>query len=96
MCLKPQRTYIAIATVPEVAPWLGIVARLLTANQWQIVLIAIILWLVGGACIWYLRLSPEVAQKASFGTSIFVWTATFAPLFGVTAAVTGIAISHSH
>lgn len=95
MSPKPPRKYIAIAIVPALAPWLGIVARLLTANQWHIALVGVVLYVAGGASIWFLHRSPEIVQKRSLGTSIFVWTVTFVPLFAGTAAATGTVVSHS-
>lgn len=95
MSSKPPRKYIAIAIVPVLAPWLGIVARILTANQLHIGIVGIVLYVAGGASIWYLHLSPEIAPRRSLGVSIFIWTVTFVPLFVGTAAATGIVISHS-
>jgi hypothetical protein len=92
---KPPRKYIAIAFVPVLSPWLGIVARLLTADPWRIGLVGIVLWFAGSASFWYLHLSPEVAEKRSLGISILVWTLTFVPVFGGTAFATGMVIGHS-
>jgi hypothetical protein len=92
---KPPRKYIAIAFVPVLSPWLGIVARLLTANRWRIGLFGMVLWFASSASLWYLHRSPEVERKRSLDVSILVWTLTFVPIFGSTALVTGMVIGHS-
>ena len=92
---KLPRRYIAIAFVPALSPWLGIVARVLTANPWRIGLVGMVLWFAGGASLWYLHFCPEVARKRSLGASILVWTLTFVPVFASTALATGMVIGHS-
>jgi uncharacterized membrane protein YecN with MAPEG domain len=89
---KLPRKYIAIVFFSMLAPWLGIVARLLTANPWRIGLFGMILWFGGGASAWYLHRSPEIARKGSLGVSVLVWILTFVPLFTSTAFATGMVI----
>jgi hypothetical protein len=68
---RPARKYMTIAVVTGLLPWLGIVARLLTANPLRISFVGIFLW---SASLDYLHLPPEVAGKRSFGVSLLVWT----------------------
>jgi hypothetical protein len=91
---RPPRKYMAVAVVAGLLPWLGIVARLLTANPLRITFIGIILWVAGCASVWYLHLPPKVARKRSFGVSLLIWTLTFVPVFVCTALGTGMIISH--
>jgi hypothetical protein len=74
------------------SPWLGIVARLLTANPWRIGFFGLGLWLASIAALWYLHRDPEVPRKRSLGVSILVWTLTFVPIFVSTDLVTGAII----
>jgi hypothetical protein len=91
---KPPRIAMAIAFAPMVSPWLGSVARLLTARPWNIALIGVGLWLASCAAMSYLQRFPEVAKGRNLGVSILVWTLTFVPLFTVTALATGLLVRH--
>jgi hypothetical protein len=84
-----------VAIVAGLLPWLGIVARLLTANPIRIAVIGLMLWFAGCAAAWYLHLPPEVARKRSLGVSLLIWTLTFVLVFACTALATGVIISHS-
>ena len=91
---RPPRKFMAAAGVAGLLPWLGIVARLLTANPLRIIFIGLILWFAGCASLWYMHLPPEVARERSFGVSLLIWTLTFVPVFACTAMGTGMIISH--
>jgi hypothetical protein len=89
---RPPRKYIAVAVVATLLPWLGIVARLLTADLLRITFIGLILWFAGCASVWYLHLPPEVARKRSFGVSLLIWTLVFVPVFASTALATAMIV----
>jgi hypothetical protein len=91
---RPPRKFMAVAVAAGLLPWLGIVARLLTANLLRITFIGIILWVAGCASLWYMHLPPEVARERRFGVSLLIWTLTFVPVFACTAMGTGMIISH--
>jgi hypothetical protein len=86
---RPPRKYMKIA-VTGLLPWLGIVARLLTANPSA--LLGYFSGLKGSASLYYLHLPLEVAGKRSFGVSFLVWTFVFVPVFASTALATGMII----
>jgi hypothetical protein len=87
---RPPREYMTIAVVTGLLPWLGVVARLLTANPSA--LLGYFSGLQGSASLYYLHLPPEVAGKRSFGVSLLVWTFVFVPVFASTAWATGMII----
>jgi len=91
--LKPPRKVVAVALLPALFPWLGIVARLITQNPYSICLIGAFLYCTALASFVYLFRFPEVAKKRSLGVSILVWTLTFIPIFAVTALLTGIVLN---
>jgi hypothetical protein len=84
---------IGVSIVPALSPWLGIGARLLTANPVIIALIGVFLWTFGCAWFWYLYRSARVNPRGGFGVSILVWSFMFAPLFAVTALATNSLIN---
>jgi len=76
----------ALAT--GISPFLGIVVGLLTAKPWIIVTAGVIIWCLGSAFFFYMCRLPAVHGKRSIGTSLLIWSLTFAPTFAITAIVT--------
>jgi hypothetical protein len=83
---------IALAVVPAFSPFLGIAARLATAEPWMIAAVGAGLWCVNCAVIWYFHSLPEIKGQRSFGVSMLVWTLVFIPTFFITAALTGLVV----
>lgn len=89
---KPSRRSIAVALVPALSPWLGVAARVASADPWHITFIGITLWILSLGAIWHLYQSPEIAGKRSLVDSVVLSTLTFVPTFTGTALATGVII----
>jgi hypothetical protein len=70
-------------------PWLGIVARVLTADQRYLVVGGFGLWLAGAIILFFLYRFVKGQTRWSFTGSFFAFTLTFVSLYSVCVLVVG-------
>jgi len=83
------RWFAILGVTAGLLPWLGIVARVLTADQRYLVVTGFGLWLAGAIILFVLYRSVKGQTRWSFTGSFFAFTFTFASLYSVCVLVVG-------
>jgi hypothetical protein len=83
------RWFATLGVTAGLLPWLGIVARVLTANQRYLVVTGFGLWLAGAIILFFLYRFAKGQTRWSFTGSFFAFTFTFVSLYSVCVLVVG-------
>jgi hypothetical protein len=79
---------------PAVAPYLGIGARLLTADAIKLMLSGALLWVCVGAWIWYWLRPLEGKRPPDLVSRMLIFTLQFATFYTLAVLVTGAVLHH--
>lgn len=86
---KVPRIFAVLGMTAAALPWLGIVVRMLTADQRYLVIGGFGLWALGIVSFFFLHRMAKGKTRWSFLGSFFVFTFTFVPLYSVCVLVVG-------
>jgi hypothetical protein len=87
-----QSLWMIIATA--LSPWLGVGARLLTADPSKLALIGVSIWIGAGAWIWYWFHSRGGKSSQDLAVAILLFTLQFGTFYMLAVLVTGAVLHH--
>ena len=79
---------------PALAPWIGIGARVLTADALKLVGVGVLLWIGAAVWVWYWIRPQGGKLPEGITTGILVFTLQFATFYTLAVLVTGAFVRH--
>jgi hypothetical protein len=79
---------------PVIAPWLGIGARLLTADPTKLALAGMLLWFSAGTYAWYWVGTKKITRPPDLTSRMLVFTLQFATFYTFAVLMTGAVLKH--